>query len=152
MIIVPLLRKLLLTIIIAPLIYHNKIFLWTRPPPSSALLVHFHHWFMLEWNLGLYPPPKRAKWRTSKLPIQDITLDLHEAQDLPWIPDATPYDMCWDHCHYPPAARPAHENKWLLAMLFSLTTPAMDSTVSFGTNTERICIDTGALACISTRK
>jgi hypothetical protein len=40
----------------------------------------------------------------------------------------------------------------LLALLFSLTTPANDRTFSFGTNAERICIYTGASACISTKR
>jgi len=39
-----------------------------------------------------------------------------------------------------------------LAFLYSLTTPQQDSCYNFGTDTERICIDTGASACISTHR
>jgi hypothetical protein len=44
------------------------------------------------------------------------------------------------------------ENKRLLALLYSLTTPQNNSSYNFGTDIERICIDTGASACISTHR
>jgi hypothetical protein len=40
----------------------------------------------------------------------------------------------------------------LQALLYSLNTPTQDTTTHFGSDFERICIDTGASACISTRK
>jgi hypothetical protein len=48
--------------------------------------------------------------------------------------------------------RTIEENAKLQALLYSLTTPAFDRTFSFGTDTERICIDAGASACLSTKK
>jgi len=39
-----------------------------------------------------------------------------------------------------------------LAFLYSITTPQQESCYNFGTDTERICIDIGASACISTRR
>jgi hypothetical protein len=43
-------------------------------------------------------------------------------------------------------------NRQFLAYLYSLNTPANDRMMLFGSDMERICIDTGASACISTRK
>jgi hypothetical protein len=41
------------------------------------------------------------------------------------------------------------DNNRLWAYLYSLTTPDRQDSVHFGTDTEYICIDTGASACIS---
>jgi len=40
----------------------------------------------------------------------------------------------------------------LLALLFSLSTPGLDTVYHFDPTVERICVDTGASACISTQK
>jgi hypothetical protein len=48
--------------------------------------------------------------------------------------------------------RPTHINKQLQAYLYSLSTPGADNTITFGTDSERICIDTGASACISAKR
>ncbi len=43
------------------------------------------------------------------------------------------------------------ENIQLQAYLYSLTTPNMDHTTPFGSDHERICFDSGASVCISTK-
>jgi hypothetical protein len=44
------------------------------------------------------------------------------------------------------------ENKEMLALLYSLNTPRTSSIYHFDTDTESICIDTGASACLSPKK
>jgi hypothetical protein len=41
------------------------------------------------------------------------------------------------------------DNGRLLALLFSLSTPGLDTVYHFDPTVERICVDTGASACIS---
>jgi hypothetical protein len=60
-----------------------------------------------------------------------------------------PTDFLTIHPHQP---RSCEENKRILAFLYSITTPQQESCYNFGTDTERICIDIGASACISTRR
>lgn len=40
-------------------------------------------------------------------------------------------------------------NKQLLAYLYSLSTPGVQENISFGSDMESVCVDTGASACIS---
>jgi hypothetical protein len=45
-----------------------------------------------------------------------------------------------------------HNNNHLLAMLYTLATPGAQTPYQFDTVSKQICIDTGALACISTQR
>ncbi len=56
------------------------------------------------------------------------------------------------HSIEPPSHTCSHEeNIQLQAYLYSLTTPNMDHTTPFGSDHERICFDSGASVCISTK-
>jgi hypothetical protein len=149
----PLLSQILLSAIITPLIFHKNTQSWTRTPLPSPSLVHFHDWFISEWNMGLYPPPKHPR-RHRQQPAYPDPIPGHNT--LPMISS-----MPEQNSQFAPWAsnlptkefqnRTTTDNNELLALLFSLTTLATDRTFSFGTDAERICIDTGASACISTK-
>jgi hypothetical protein len=48
--------------------------------------------------------------------------------------------------------RDTQQNNQLLALLYSLNTPGLDNAYLFDSGIERICIDTGASACLSAKK
>jgi hypothetical protein len=137
----PLLRQLLLSAIFTNLTYLHP-YKWTRPPLPRPPLTRFHHWFISEWNMGLYPLPKHQRFR----PILHSTFQStnepshSQTRENISVPSVQSFNHHLDH------------NQQLLAYLYSLSTPAHDCMLHFGTDLERICIDTGASACISTRK
>jgi hypothetical protein len=93
--------------------------------------------------MGLYLTPKRQRYRIDQThrPIKH------------YVPNQTyGYDSIPDAISGPGDARNEHTNSQLLAYLYSLTTTQNSSTIHFGLDTEQICIDTGASACISARR
>jgi hypothetical protein len=149
----PLLIQLLFTVIITNLLPHHQFYRWIRPPTPRPPLVHLHQWFIGAWNKGLYPSPKLKRYRNTAFGALTYNIPPHE---IPTQVRHEPSPPAMGHI-VSPLVMPSHpqspeENVQLQALLYSLNTPTQDTTIHFGSDFERICIDTGASACISTRK
>jgi hypothetical protein len=141
----PLLSLLVFQFIIPFLILHPHA-PWHRTPPPAPASVIFHHGFQHEWNKGLHGYVRRYQRFKygcsfqSNLPdhaLATINKPKHGPPCLPPIaivPDVTTH------------------NGRLLALLFSLSTTGLDTVYHFDPTMERICVDTGVSACISTQK
>ncbi len=157
----PLLSRLIYPVIITYLLSSGNFHTWRRTPPPIPPLVTLHKWFISSWNLGVYPVPKRSRYRrhlsvqdTNTLPLPADTLIMDTSQDNilkcaytgPEIIDASHVHLAQCDPEHPRSDR---DNLQLQAHLYSLTTPGSQDTIHFGADTESICIDTGASACIS---
>ena len=157
----PLLSRLLYTVIITQILLNGTYRHWYRTPPPIPPLVKLHNWFISDWNNGAYPAPKRFRYKRA-VPVQPTTID--HSLDYPPLQDfgdpahtsssdsyGIPIDAAQTSLHHccPLQPRSATENLQLQAYLYSLSTPGVQHTVGFGSDAEHICIDTGASACIS---
>jgi hypothetical protein len=157
MLIMPLLSQMLFTVIITYLSPTIPVYKGYRFPPPSPPAVWFHPVFMHRWNVGLYPKITRYK---KQLWFQDAPTsarnDLPPMQTQPTADSAVllvsnPFSAVPHVCSIQ-GPRSAVDNSRMLALLYLLSTPKHDSVYNFGTDTERICIDTGTSACISTHR
>jgi len=156
MVIMPLLSQMIFTAMITSTFIHTCTRIWYRHPPPSWPQVIFKYPFIHEWNSGFYP--KMTRYRNKRLPrrVNHNISSKPERLDnnINSLGNKTPI------LHLPlqnsqtlfRSARPSDNNKHILAMLYTLTTPTNERTFNFGTDSKRICIETRALVCISTRK
>jgi hypothetical protein len=159
----PLLSRFLFNVIIAHLLHNGICRAWHRMPPPIPPSVTLHNWFISDWNKGVYPAPKRSRYKTKRHLIPDITpsdctsfANTVASLQLPCDSPARQleFDATTSQLHHvcPEWPRSESENRHLQAYLYSLTTPGNPAKVQFGSDTETICIDTGASACISRNK
>jgi hypothetical protein len=161
MLIMPLLSRLLSAVIITHLLSFGIHCKWYRTPPPTPPNVTVHSWFITEWNKGLYPAPKRSRFKTGPIhrfhtPSLSITqtedkIDNRSEPSNTEETQATTIDAAVMHLDHvdPISPRSDIENLQLQANLYSLTTPGTQDKIQFGSDAETICIDTGASACIS---
>jgi hypothetical protein len=124
---------------------------WTRHPPPTPYPVILHNWFRHEWNKGIHGHITRFRHPGSPRvnvnhvhPLHNDSSDIvpsGHAPDMYSIIDDQLQHSCTDAA-----------NINLQALLFSLSTPGVDQTYNFDPTIERICVDTGASAFISTKK
>jgi hypothetical protein len=159
----PLLSQLLITVIITSTFLPQPSHVWYRLPPPSPRAIRFHPTFIHHWNQGLYP--KLTRYRAPRQVTIHCSDKYHQLTTTqPRHPDAFIDEKHVFQDVLGPVFNPDEtsvtqgpirtktENSRLLALLYTLSTPGNDRTYHLGTDVERICIDTGASACISTRK
>jgi hypothetical protein len=158
----PLLSRLLSAVIITCLLTHGSHCVWYRIPPPVPPLVKLHQWFISDWNKGVYPTPKRSRYKshcqnhhdlpspfhTTTQPCHNTTLAQACDHPSPAASYADPHTTTVIAA--PECPRTLKENLHLQAHLYSLSTPGDQDKMTFGSDAENICIDTGASACIST--
>jgi hypothetical protein len=150
MLIMPLLSLMLLSVIITNIRYPGQPTHWPRSPPPHPHLLRFHTWLIREWNLGLYPKPRYKRNRNTEMHGNcNLTTDTVTTEDT--YPDINqelliPSPDLFDQ------VRTRESNIQLQALLYTMSMPAQDRTMHFGSDSECICINTGASACISTRR
>jgi hypothetical protein len=136
--------------VIQALILHSPRHIpWIRHPPPAPYPVVIHNWFRQEWNKGLhghitrfrYPGSTRVNFNVNPL-LSDtsaIVPSCHVTEQYSAI------DPPVQHSH-------TDDNINLQALLFSLSTPGVDQAYHFDPTIERICVDTGASASLSTKR
>jgi hypothetical protein len=140
-----------LFVIQAIILKSRPIIPWIRQPPPSPTAILLHNWFWQEWNKGIHGyitrlrNPGSFKFTVHPLNIPDLV-----NQHAPLtnnLPDPSTVRQ-----HHSPSFCSEAENTNLCALLFSLSTPGVDNTYHFDSTIERICVDTGASASISTKR
>jgi hypothetical protein len=101
--------------------------------------------------MGLYPTPKRQRYKNINFyPVGESTIQHGQSARPTSFDDHLPYMMPSPSINI--RETDLDPSSQLLAYLYSLNTPGTDRIMLFGSDMERICIDTGASACISTRR
>ncbi len=150
---------MILQVIICTLFPALLVTKWHRRPPPSPQNFRFSSSFIQEYNKGLFPSPKFYRYKAVRK-VQHSTLECNLGNSKPTI--SKPISIAWIAAKVnsilasmnptTSAVRSTSTNAELLTMLYMLATPGKTSEYTFDTDSEKICIDTGASACTSNRK
>lgn len=130
----PIFSLLLFQVIMQPPIPIHCIIIWYCRFPTFPYATLFLQMFIHEYNKGLYPSLKFYHYKPNCMASTFLV------PALPSMPGTAqePNDYKDDN------------NQHKLAILCTMATPGFTNTYQFNTTSEKICIDTGASACLST--